>query len=228
MANNFYLANSRAIVEGNGGVFGFVSADGATRLTSFAAALIGSRLFGASPLAEVMQSLLTDFSRVVSNGVAYGMSFTDGHAVERYAWLSNPQVVEQLRGAFRTGDVAMSPPEVRPVITRGPDSRQSRRSTTSFRDTGIRHLITTGAAQSFIFHRFVLSAREALFGLKESESAAAAIGGEMGSINLGRGPGQTIWVFTVKDRSQLQLLTSRFLTQGGASVRVENINGMIS
>jgi hypothetical protein len=225
MANNFYLESARSLVHGTAEVFGFVSADGATRLTNFGAALLGSSLFGASSLAEGLQSLLTDLSSVVSNGVGYGMSFEGGHAVERYAWLSHPQVIEQLRGAIHTGDKAIEMVKFAPSSMEGMTVFRVDDPERAFATLDAVISARLGAAQSFIFRRFVISAREALFGLKENESASAAIGKEMGSLSLAQNREETIWLFTVRDRALLERVTSRFLTTDGASVRSESIDG---
>jgi hypothetical protein len=225
MANNFYLGSSRSLVHGNGDVFGFVSAEGATRLTNFATALLGSRLFGAGSLAEALQNLLTDFSSLVSNGVGYGLSFEGGHAVERYAWLSNPQIIEQLRGAIYTREKTIELMKFAPSSMEGLTVFRVEEPERAFGTLEAVISARLGAAQSFIFHRFVISAKEALFGLKEGESASAAIGKEMGSLSFGPARGETIWLFRVKDRGLLERLTSRFLTTGGASIRSERIEG---
>ena len=225
MANNFYLGNSRSLVRGSGDAFGFVSAEGATRLTNFATALIGSRLFGASSLADGLQSLFTDFSSLVSNGIAFGLSFENGHAVERYAWLSNPQMIGQLRDAIYTREKAITLLNFAPSSLNGLTVFRVEDPERAFATLEAVISARLGAAESFIFRRFVISAREALFGLKENESVTTAIGKEMGSLSFGPSRGETIWLFSVKERKLLESLASRFLTTGGASLRTESVEG---
>ncbi len=225
MANDFYLQNSRAAVAPRSEVFGFVSGGGVTRLTNFATTVIGGRLFGESPLGEGLRTVFTGFSASVSNGLAYGMSIERGRTVERYVWLCHPQVLDQVRT-----DIESSGEELRltQVVPAGTDEL----TIISVRDTAraysaIERLVSSrlGAAESFVFHRFLIGAREALFGLKEHETVASAFGSELGSVGLRSAPDERIWFIQVKDRPRLEELTRRFLTQDGARLISERIAG---
>ncbi len=225
MANNFYLQNGRPVVGSDTAVFGFVSGEGTIRLTHFAAELVGSRLFGNSPLTEALRSVVSDLSSIASHGLAYGMGFGSGQAVERYAWLCHPQMAEQLRGVIRVKGQAMRLPGFAPASIEGMTIIRVEDPDRAFSAAEAVISSRLGAAQSFILHRFVLGAREALFGLKEQENAAAAFGDEMGSISFGPTSAENLWVVTVKDRPLLERLTARFLTQGGATMRTEASSG---
>ncbi|MEP7271614.1 MAG: hypothetical protein ABI882_08910 [Acidobacteriota bacterium] len=226
MAGNFYLQNARPVVANHGQVFGFVSGEGATRLTRFAAALIGVRLFGSSPLAEGLQSVLGDLSSVVSNGLAYGMTIENGQTIERYAWLCHPQMIEQLRHAITVKEGALDLPRLVPFGPAGVDKVTIVRVTEPERAFAALEAVISsrlGAAQSYIFNRFIIGAKEALFGLRENETFGAALGDELGSISLGSANEGSLWALAVRDRDRLEKLTGQFLTQGGATIRRERV-----
>ncbi len=222
MAGNFYLQNARPVVADHGQVFAFVSGEGTTRLTRFAADLVGARLFGNSPLTEALQSVVTDLSSVVSNGLAYGMSVESGQTVERYSWLCHPQMVEQMRPAIIVKEGALDLPGFAPAsldkmtIVR---VAEPERAFAAFEAVISSRL---GAAQSYIFQRFVIGAREALFGLRENERFGTALGDELASISFGPASDGGIWVVAVRDRGRLEELTEQFLTQGGATILRES------
>lgn len=225
MANNFYLQNSRASVAPRSEVFGFVSGDGVTRLTNFATTVIGGRLFGESPLGEALRTVFTGFSASASNGLAYGMSIERGRTVERYAWLCHPEVLDQVRTEIEASGEELRLPSIVPAGT-------DELTIISVRDparaySAIERLVSSrlGAAESFVFHRFLIGAREALLGLKEHESVASAFGAELGSVGLNSVPDERIWLIQVKDRPRLEDLARRLLTQGGARLIPERIGG---
>jgi len=221
LADNFYLQNARAIVANKALLFGFVSGDGATRLIQFGAHVIGGRLFGDSPLTEALQSLTAEFSAQASNGLAYGMTFEEGQAVDRYVWLCHPKMVDQLRSAIRVKESELRLPKVVPASVREMTIIGVEEPSQAFE--AVETIISSrlGAAQSFIFRRFMLGGREVLFGLRENETASSAFGDELASVGFGSSSEERLWMIAVKDRARLEQLAMRVLSQDRAKISRE-------
>jgi len=226
LADNSYLQNARTIVANGGPLFGFVSADGATRLARFTAHVIGGRIFGDGPLTEGLQSFAADFSAQASNGLAYGMTFEQGQAVDRYAWLCHPQMVDQLRNAIQVKKDELRLPRIAPASVREMTIIAVEEPSQSFEAVEAVISSRLGAAQSFIFRRFMLGAREVLFGLKANETASSAFGDELASIGFGSSADERLWLLAVKDRTQLEQLATRLRTQDKAKITRETHAGV--
>jgi hypothetical protein len=218
LAANFDLQQTRPLIGGD--VYGFVTAKGAARLTQFGAHVVGGRLLGESPLGEAFAGITTSFSSQVSQGIAYGMGFERGVVVDRYVWILPARMVDQLREAVRTTDgdsqlLTMAPAVREMTIVRVHDPGKTFESVSAVVSSRL------GVAESFIFRKFTLGARDALFGLSPGETASEAFGDELASITLDNSADGRIWLFKVRDRGKMEALTSRFLTQRGAKVTRE-------
>jgi hypothetical protein len=219
LSANFDLQQTRPLVGDN--VFGFVTAKGAARLTQFGAHVVGGRLLGESPLGGAFEGITTSFSNQVSQGIAYGMGFERGSVVDRYVWILPARMVDQLRAAVRTTDgdsqlLTMAPAAREMTIVRVNDPGKTFEAVSAVVSSRL------GAAESFIFRKFTLGARDALFGLSPGETASDAFGDELASITLDNSADGRIWLFKVRDRGKMEELTTRFLTQRGAQVTRDN------
>lgn len=223
MAGNFYLQQARPVVGGE--MFGFVSGKGVTRLAQFGAHLAGRELLGESQLGEALQALLVDLSGQLAHGIGYGLSFDDRGSVDRYVWFLQPQLVDQLRAAIRVREGKSRLLETVPASAEDLTIIGIADAETTY--GAIEQVISSrlGAAESFLFRRFVLGAREALLGLGEGETATGAFGDELASIDLGPGGDEQVWMIEARDRDRLQQIIERYLTRRGASIRREAAGG---
>jgi hypothetical protein len=226
IANNFYLRRARPRVEGSGDLFAFVSGPGVARLLQFGAHLVSGGAISSTPFASALQDLLADISSRASDGIAYGASFENGIVVDRYALMFKPQVVDHLKATIKVNQghlrtLGLVPAGVREVTVVNVEDPSRALD-------GIEAAISSqvGAGQSFLLHRFLLSAREALFGLKAGESAAPAIGNELASFGFSEEMSDRVLLVAVRDRALLVRFVERYLSQRGASIEREKYRGV--
>ncbi|MDX2031407.1 MAG: hypothetical protein SF339_12100 [Blastocatellia bacterium] len=239
IANNFHLKNSRAIVERDGSVFGFVTADGMTRLLRFGAFLISGGAIGKAALAGAVGEVFTEFSTRTADGMAYAASFENGEVVDRYALLFKPELVDSLRTAIK--------PNAKPLRAFGLLPEQAQNVTVISVENpmktleGIETAVSSrvGAAQSFLLHQFVLSAREAFFGIQQGSKADEAIGDEIVSFDLPPSGGprfaaspdpsqesNRLWLVAARDSALLLAIVEKAMIAGGAVLAREKHNGV--
>jgi hypothetical protein len=225
MANNFYLRHARPLVDGEGDLFAFVSGPGVVRLLQFGAHLISGGL-SATPFAGALEALLAEISARASDGVAYGASFEEGGVVDRYALLFKPEMLDKLQETITVNQgelraLKLVPPSIKDVtLVNVTDPSRAL--------DGIEAAISSqiGAGQSFLLHRFMIGAREALFGLKAGESAAPAIGSEIASFGFTSELADRVLLVAVRDRTLLARLAERYLSPRGATLRRDSYQGI--
>ena len=157
----------------------------------------------------------------------YRLNYENGQAVETWRWLCPPEMAGQLREGIkpRTSEAG--------ILKLVPDAA-SGMTLVNIEDPkkGLETLEAVvsarmGVAQSFLFHRFLVGAREALFGFKEGESAAGILGNEIAIASLGPDPAEQTWLINIVDRSRLDPVVERFLSGGGARIVREMKNGYL-
>lgn len=226
MAHNFYLRAARPAVERSSDLFAFISGSGLARLLQFGAHLVAGRLLGATPFSGAVEGLLADISSRASEGVAYAVSFENGVVVDRYVLLFKPTVVDILQTAITikknsSGALSLVPPSARDVtLIKVEDPGRAL--------DGIEMAIASqiGVGQSIFLRQFMISAREALLGLKAGETAAPAIGGEVLSMGFTEELADRVILIAVRDRAMLTRFVSTFLSQGGATIRRQDYQGV--
>ncbi|MGH9847634.1 MAG: hypothetical protein ACREEM_53770, partial [Blastocatellia bacterium] len=236
MANNFYLRNSREVVERDGSAFGFVTSDGVTRLLRFGAYLISGGAFGKAALAGAVGDVFTEFSRRTADGIAYGASFENGEVVDRYALLFKPDLVDALKTAVKPSGLGGSKGEgarafaVIPGLARNVTliSVENPMKTLDGLEAAIAGRV--GVAQSFLLHQFLLGAREAFFGLQQGSKADEAIGDEIASFDLSS-PARDetspdrVWLVAVRDSALIMAIVERAMIASGAVLAREKHRG---
>jgi hypothetical protein len=221
MASNSILRSARPIVDGRGDLFAFMTGSGVSRLLQFGAHLISRGAFSTTPFAGALEGLLAEISARASDGVAYGASIEGDQVVDRYALLFKPEITDRLNRTIKVNEgvpraLKLIPAGVREVTL-------INISDPSGALTGLEAAISSqiGAGQSFLLHRFLLGAREALFGLKAGDAAAPAVGDEIASFGFEAAPDDRLWLIAARDRQLLARLAESYLTPGGARLRRE-------
>ncbi len=224
MANNFHLQNSRALVERDDdekAMFGFVTGEGVTRLLRFWAFLISGDTLSKAALAGAMGDVFTDFSSRATDGIAYGAGFEGDGVVNRYALLFKPELADSLKAAVKPAQpnpearraLDLIPTEAKDVTLIGVENPIKTLD-------GIEGVISSraGAAQSFLLHQFVIGAREAFLGIKESDKADGAIGDEIAHFNFTGAAEDRVWLIAQRNEAFVTTLVGRVFTARGASL----------
>jgi hypothetical protein len=234
MANNFHLQNSRPLVEpegGEGAMFGFVTGEGVTRLLRFWAFLVSGDMLSKAAVAGAMGDVFTDFSSRATDGIAYGASFENGAAVDRYMLLFKPDLAGALRAA------------VKPAKQGGPDSSAQRVMDVipaEAKDVtligvenpikaldGIEAAIAArvGAAHSYMLHGFIMGALDFFLGIKESDKTDGVIGDEIANFTMTGEAKDRVWLISQRNDAFVKTLIERVFTARGAKLLREQHNG---
>ncbi len=234
MANNFHMRNSRPLVEPAGGesaMFGFITGEGVTRLLRFWAFLISGDTLSKAALAGAMGDVFTDFSERATDGVAYGACFENGAVVDRYALLFKPDLADALKAAVKPARQSAPNASAERVLELIPT--EAREVTLISVDNpvkaldGIEAVIASrvGAAQSFLLHGFIVGAREAFLGIKETDKTDGAIGDEIANFNSTGESKDRVWLIAQRNEALITTLVERFLTARGATISREKYKG---
>ncbi len=221
MAGNFYLQNARSIIGSESGIFGFVTGDGVSRLLRFAAYLASSPALSRTGVIETLQDVLTDLASKASDGIAYSSDFENGQAVERYALLGKPDLIDALKPIIR---VNRAEPKLIELV---PDSAREFTIINVENPTGTLDGIETaisariGAGQSFLLHQFLSSVREVFIGAGGSQ-----VGNEMANFNYSNRLEDRIWLINCINRVEMERRVLDYLSrQNKQPVRRENYGG---
>jgi len=234
MSNNFHLQNARPLVDradGEKAMFGFITGEGVTRLLRFWAFLISGDTLSKAALAGAMGDVFTDFSSRATDGIAYGAGFEDGSVVDRYALLLKPEMADALKAAVKPARqnepnaaarraLDLIPTEAKDVTLIGVENPIKTLD-------GIEAVIASraGAAQSFLLHQFIIGAREAFLGIKESDKADGAIGDEIANFNLTGESKDRVWLIAQRNEAFITTLVERVFTARGAALAREKYKG---
>ena len=230
IVNDADLARGRNAFQGKGTgatAFGFISAQGASRLARFATSITTRHMLGDNVLSENLESVTTELVSRVSNGMAYSVNFRDGIADETWLWMCPPDVAAQLKDGFRPGAtesglLSMIPESATDVmLAKVEDTGRALDSLEAMISSRV------GAAESFLFHRFLAGARESLFGLKESDRARDLFGNDAAIVTLGPEPGEQVWLLSIADRARLDASSEQFLSSGGARITRDMRSGYL-
>jgi hypothetical protein len=213
MADNFYLENSRAIVNPDSDIFGFITGEGVTRLLGFGAFLLSNNALRSAGITEVLDEVLSDLASRTSDGIAYGASFENGEVVDRYSLLFKPELVESLRPVIKANRgepqvLNFIPSAVKDVTiynVENPDKTLA----------GIEAALSArlGVGRSFLLRQFMLGARGAFLGVKSGDSLQTAIGNEIASFGPAKEPQERVWLIAIRDRQQVVRILERYLSQ---------------
>jgi hypothetical protein len=237
MVNNFHLRNSRPLVEpagGEGSMFGFVTGEGVTRLLRFWAFLVSGDMLSKAAVAGVMGDVFTDFSSRATDGIAYGASFENGVAVDRYMLLFKPDLADALRAAVkpvepkRPNSGAQPVPEIMDVIPADAKDVTLIGVENPIKALdGIEAAISArvGAAQSYVLHGFIMGALDFFLGIRENDKAAGAIGDEIANFNMTGEAKDRVWLVSHRDEAFVKTLIERVFTARGAKLLREQYKG---
>ncbi|MBO0725533.1 MAG: hypothetical protein J2P52_08035 [Blastocatellia bacterium] len=239
MVNNFYLRNSRPLVEPSGGqsaMFGFVTGEGVTRLLRFWAFLVSGDMLSKAAVAGAMGDVFTDFSSRATDGIAYGVSFENGDVVDRYTLLFKPDLADALKVAVKPSGQSepsasvgrvprimdMIPAGARDVTLIGVENPIKALD-------GIEAAISSrvGAAQSFLLRQFIIGALDFFLGIKENEKADGVIGDEIANFNTTGDAKDRVWLISQHDESFVKTLIERVFTVRDAKLLREQYKGSV-
>jgi hypothetical protein len=237
MVNNFHLRNSRPLVEpagGEGSMFGFVTGEGVTRMLRFWAFLVSGDMLSKAAVAGVMGDVFTDFSSRATDGIAYGASFENGVAVDRYMLLFKPDLADALRAAVkpvepkRPNSGGRPVPEIMDVIpAEAKDVTLIGVENPIKALDGIEAAISArvGAAQSYVLHGFIIGALDFFLGIRENDKADSAIGDEIANFNMTGEAKDRVWLISQRDEAFVKTLIERVFTARGAQLLREQYKG---
>ena len=214
-------------------MFAFVSQAGAARLSQFFTHLILGRALDGTPMAGLPEGLMGEIAQGTVEAMAYSTSFANGGVQDRYAVLCKPEAADSLRAAFRLPSTTAL--EKSAALKLVPATAQEV-TLVNVADPGIAldgvervvsgHL---GVAQSFLFHKFFMSARKTFLGLESSEQATAAVGAEVVRFSLpamDADKADRVWLVTARNRQKLAQLAERLLQPPGLGLGHSNHQGV--
>jgi len=221
------LAHARKTLQDKPVCFGFVSAQGVSRLARFATSMTIKRILGENVLSENLENVTSELVSRISNGMAYSLKFNEGMADETWLWMCPPEVAAQLREGFKPGEsesgllrlIPESATEV--MLAKVDDTGRALDSLETMISSRV------GAAESFLFHRFLTGARQSLFGLKDTDRARDIFGNDAAIVTLGPDPREQIWLLSIADRTRLDASSEQFLSFGGASISRDMRSGYL-
>ncbi|MBO0858263.1 MAG: DUF3352 domain-containing protein [Chloracidobacterium sp.] len=239
MVNNFYLRNSRPLVEPSGGqsaIFGFVTGEGVTRLLRFWAFLVSGDMLSKAAVAGAMGDIFTDFSSRAADGIAYGVSFENGLVVDRYTLLFKPDLADALKVAVKPAGESASNSSARRVPRIMDMIPEGARDVTLIGVEnpikaldGIEAAISSrvGAAQSFLLRQFIIGALDFFLGIKENEKADGVIGDEIANFNMTGEAKDRVWLISQRDKAFVKTLIERVFTVRDAKLLREQYKGSV-
>ncbi len=235
IAKNNFLPQAKNAVKGNDEVFAFVNKSGAARLSQFLAHIVAGKVIEGTPLAGLLENLAAEISKNAVEAMAYSTSFEGGNVADRYAILCQPQMAESLRSTIRVAsDASLENSAALKLI---PASAQE--ITLLHIDDpnraldGIEKIISAniGVAESFLFHRFFVTARKTFLGLEPGETASNLIGNEVLRVSLAtsakeENSNRRVWLIAARNATSLASLAGRLLRQQGNGIKRENYRNL--
>ena len=229
ISSNTLLPAARQAVDQSGEVFAFVSQKGASRFSQFLAHLYAGKLLEATPLAGLLESLVSDISNGMVEGMAYSATFERGAVTDQYAVLCKPDVADGLKAAMKIS--GNKSPEKSALIKQVPAAiegvtwfnlQDPSRSVDS-----IEKIVTTriGVAQSFLFHKFFTTAKKIFLGLEQGENGSSAIGSEVARLTFASHEDEPVWLATVVQKSAFEKIATRLISQPDKGVKREVYKG---
>jgi Protein of unknown function (DUF3352) len=234
MVNNFYMRNSRPLVEpagSEGAMFGFVTGEGVTRLLRFWAFLVSGDTLSKAAVAGAMGDVFTDFSSRATDGIAYAASFENGAVVDRYTLLFKPDLMDALKAAVKPPRQSepnaserrvldLIPAEAKDVTLIGVENPIKALD-------GIEAVIASrvGAAQSFLLRQFIIRALDFFLGIRENETADGLIGDEIANFNMTGETKDRVWLISQRNEDFVKTLVERVFTARGATLLRETYKG---
>ncbi len=235
IAKNNFLPQAKHAVKGNDEVFAFVNKSGAARLSQFLAHIVAGKVIEGTPLAGLLENLAAEISKNAVEAMAYSTSFEGGDVADRYAILCQPQMAESLRSTIRVAsDASLENSAALKLI---PASAQE--ITLLHIDDpnqaldGVEKIISAhiGVAESFLFHRFFLTARKTFLGLEPGETASNLIGNEVMRVSLApsakeENSNHRVWLIAARNAASLTTLAGRLLRQQGNGIKRESYRNL--
>lgn len=230
LAGNFYWQQSRRRLgpgkpggetDGIPGIFGFLPAEGVTRLLRSGAYLISAQgVFspgasaqgesgtqsGGGLLAGGLGEMIVDLAGRLGDGVAWHEDFGPEGAHSRAVILLKPDLVDTLQPIIGTGIQVESPPSpsdlTLPAAILPPGlsaltiyQLQAPAQTLERLEAALSARI--GVGQSFILHQFLNGVREGFPGLRDASPGRAALGDQLIEASWGGEPSERIWLLKI-------------------------------
>ena len=229
ISSNALLSAARQAVDQDGEVFAFVSQKGASRFSQFLAHLYAGKLLEATPLAGLLESLVSDISNGMVEGMAYSATFERGAVTDQYAVLCKPDVADGLKAAMKIS--GNKSPEKSTLIKQVPAAiegvtwfnlQDPSRSVDS-----VEKMVTTriGVAQSFLFHKFFTTAKKIFLGLEQGENGSSAIGSEVVRLTFAAHEDEPVWLATIVEKTAIEKIATRLISQPDKGIKREAYKG---
>ncbi len=229
VSSNALLPAARQAVDKDGEVFAFVSQQGASRFSQFLAHLYAGKLLEATPLAGLLESLVSDISNGMVEGMAYSATFERGAVTDQYTVLCKPDVADGLKAAMKIS--GNKSPEKSALIKQVPAAiegvtwfnlQDPSRSVDS-----VEKIVTTriGVAQSFLFHKFFTTAKKIFLGLEQGENGSSAIGSEVVRMKFAEREDEPVWLAKIVEKSAIEKIAMRLISQPNKGIKSEEYKG---
>ncbi len=222
LANDAHLKQARQQVANADDVFGFVTGNGVTRLLRFGSYMLAggpSAAIGKAALAGAVGDMFTDFASRATDGMAYGASFENAAVVDRYAVMLKPDLLNQLRTAFKVNEQPSRALEFVPAAARELTVIKLENPATAFTEIEKAISARVGVAQSFLLRHFLNSVQESFLGLKRDDAIANAIGNEAASLNFTDDVENRIWLLAIRNEPLARGLVTKILGDTRAETR---------
>jgi hypothetical protein len=231
VSTNKLLPAARQAVDQDGEVFAFVSKQGSARIAQFFSHLYAGKLLEATPLTGLLESLVSDISNGMMEGMTYSATFERGAVTDQYAVLCKPDVAEGLKAAMKIS--SNTSPEKSALLKQVPvtvgdvawfNLQDPSRSIESFEK-----MVTTriGVAQSFLFHRFFTSAKKIFLGLEQGENGSSAIGSEVVRVIFPEHEDEPVWIATAVEKTATDKLAMGLISHPSTNLKRENYKGLV-
>ncbi len=229
VSSNAWLPQARQSVDKDGEVFAFVSRQGASRFSQFLVHLYAGKLLEATPLAGLLESLVSDISNGMVEGMAYSATFERGAVTDQYAVLCKPDVADGLRSAMKISSNKAI--EKSTLIKQVPATIEGvawfNLQDPSKSVDSIEKIVTTriGIAQSFLFHKFFTTSRKIFLGLEQGENGSSAIGSEVVRLKFAEREDEPVWLATVVEKGAIEKIATRLISQPDKGIKRESYKG---
>jgi len=208
LAGEFYWRQARqrivASAAASPSLYGYVTADGGTRLLRSGAHLLLSPMGGdqtageAGGLVGALGEAVTAIAPRLFHGIAFAEIQLEGRARTQTLVQLNQELIEQLAPSLRLGDeparqLAMVPADaIDWTVFRIADPLGTLQSV----ETALSARL--GLAESFLLHQAVLGVRQALVDRQSPPVTAASIGDGLVAVTLGATPEERVWLMSTR------------------------------
>lgn len=234
ISKNSLLARARKDVRHDGDIFGFVSNSGTVRLSQFFAHILAGKVLEGTPLAGLLENIVSEIANNTLEGMAYSANFENGNVVDRYTVFCKPDIANSLRLSIRPANNAII--QNSPALKLVPGSAQEvtifNIEDPSKAIDDVEKIISSniGAAQTFLFHRFFTAARKTFLGLEPNENGSGVIGNEILRIGFETSEQDSknnrLWLISSSNPGVLKQIAVKLLSQQSRGIKDENYQGL--